>query len=60
MPLKRMTRIAEEVSTGHMDVEFEQMSNDEIGNLAKAFKRMQLSLEMAMKRIKRTQGGIGD
>ncbi|MCC5599858.1 Tll0287-like domain-containing protein [Nostoc favosum] len=60
MPLKRMTRIAEEVSTGHMDVEFEQMSNDEIGNLAKAFKRMQLSLEMAMKRIKRTQGGVGD
>ncbi|MEH1838712.1 MAG: DUF3365 domain-containing protein [Nostoc sp.] len=54
MPLKRMTRIAEEVSTGHMEVEFEQMSNDEIGNLAKAFKRMQLSLEMAMKRIKRT------
>ncbi|MHC5723696.1 MAG: c-type heme family protein [Nostoc sp.] len=60
MPLKRMTRIAEEVSTGHMEVEFEQMSNDEIGNLAKAFKRMQLSLEMAMKRIKRTQGGTGD
>ncbi|MEH2327074.1 MAG: DUF3365 domain-containing protein [Nostoc sp.] len=60
MPLKRMTRIAEEVSTGHMEVEFEQMSNDEIGNLAKAFKRMQLSLEMAMKRIKRTQGGMRD
>lgn len=60
MPLKRMTRIAEEVSTGHMEVEFEQMSNDEIGNLAKAFRRMQLSLEMAMKRIKRTQGGIGE
>jgi HAMP domain-containing protein len=60
MPLKRMTRIAEEVSTGHMEVEFEQMSNDEIGNLAKAFKRMQLSLEMAMKRIKRTQGGTGE
>ncbi|MGJ5628131.1 c-type heme family protein [Nostoc sp. CALU 1950] len=60
MPLKRMTRIAEEVSTGHLEVEFEQMSNDEIGNLAKAFKRMQLSLEMAMKRIKRTQGSTGD
>ncbi|WP_341526499.1 DUF3365 domain-containing protein [Nostoc sp. UHCC 0302] len=59
-PLKRMTRIAEEVSTGHMDVEFEQFSNDEIGNLAQAFKRMQLSLEMAMKRIKRTHGGTGN
>ncbi|MGI2905859.1 c-type heme family protein [Tolypothrix sp. VBCCA 56010] len=52
-PLKRITRVAEEVSTGHMDVEFEQFSNDEIGQLARAFRRMQLSLEMAMKRIKR-------
>lgn len=57
LPLKRITRIAEEVSTGHMDVDFDQMSNDEIGNLAKAFKRMKLSLEMAMKRIRRTHGG---
>ncbi|BAY44397.1 sensor protein [Scytonema sp. HK-05] len=57
IPLKRITRIAEEVSTGHMDVDFDQMSNDEIGNLAKAFKRMKLSLEMAMKRIRRTHGG---
>lgn len=57
LPLKRITRIAEEVSTGHMEVDFDQMSNDEIGNLAKAFKRMKLSLEMAMKRIRRTQGG---
>ncbi|MEC4888051.1 MAG: DUF3365 domain-containing protein [Scytonema sp. PMC 1070.18] len=56
LPLKRITRVAEEVSTGHMDVDFDQLSNDEIGNLAKAFKRMKLSLEMAMKRIKRTHG----
>ncbi|MFQ4145106.1 DUF3365 domain-containing protein [Chlorogloeopsis sp. ULAP02] len=55
-PLKRITRLAEEVSTGHMDVEFEQLSNDEIGNLAKAFKRMKLSLEMAMRRLKRPHG----
>ncbi|MFH7025792.1 MAG: DUF3365 domain-containing protein [Heteroscytonema crispum UTEX LB 1556] len=58
-PLKLITRVAEEVSTGHMDAEFEQLSNDEIGNLAKAFKRMKLSLEMAMKRIKRTHGNTG-
>ena len=58
-PLKRITRVAEEVSTGHMDVEFEQLTNDEIGNLARAFKRMKLSLEMAMKRIKRTPGNTG-
>ncbi|NJM70344.1 MAG: methyl-accepting chemotaxis protein [Scytonema sp. RU_4_4] len=57
IPLKRITRVAEEVSTGHLEVDFDQISNDEIGNLAKAFKRMKLSLEMAMKRIRRTQGG---
>ncbi|BDA66556.1 sensor protein [Calothrix sp. PCC 7716] len=55
-PLKRITRVAEEVSTGHMDVEFEQYSNDEIGNLAKAFRRMQFSLEMAMRRLKKSHG----
>ncbi|MBD2772792.1 Tll0287-like domain-containing protein [Iningainema tapete] len=58
-PLKRITRIAEEVSTGHMDVDFDELSNDEIGNLAKAFKRMKLSLDMAMKRIKRSHGSTG-
>ncbi|PLZ07271.1 c-type heme family protein [Fischerella thermalis] len=55
-PLKRLTRVAEEVSTGHMDVEFKQTTNDEIGNLAKAFKRMKCSLEMAIKRLKRNTG----
>ncbi len=59
LPLKYLTRVAEEVSTGHMDVEFNELSNDEIGKLAKAFKRMKLSLEMAMKRIKRTHGNTG-
>ncbi|MEA5593982.1 c-type heme family protein [Rivularia sp. UHCC 0363] len=54
LPLKRITRVAEEVSTGHMEVDFDQVSNDEIGNLARAFKRMKLSLEMAMKRLKNT------
>ena len=58
-PLKRMTRIAEEVSMGHMEAEFDQLSNDEIGSLAKAFKRMQLSLSMAMSRLNRTGGGTG-
>jgi HAMP domain-containing protein len=52
LPLKRITRIAEEISTGHLEVDFEQVSNDEIGNLVKAFRRMKLSLEMAMKRIR--------
>ncbi|MEM7556502.1 MAG: DUF3365 domain-containing protein [Cyanobacteria bacterium P01_A01_bin.84] len=60
-PLKKITRVAEEVSMGHMDVDFDSVSNDEIGNLAKAFKRMKLSLDKAMTRLKRppsgTQGG---
>ena len=50
-PLKKMARVAEEVSTGYMNAEFEQTANDEIGNLAEAFKRMKLSLAMAMNRI---------
>jgi HAMP domain-containing protein len=55
-PLKHITRVAEEVSTGHMDAEFDKFGNDEIGNLAKAFKRMQFSLEMAMNRLKKSHG----
>lgn len=58
-PLKRMTRKAEEVSMGHLEVEFDTSAKDEIGSLAKAFKRMQLSLEMAMKRLNRTHEGRG-
>lgn len=50
-PLKKMARVAEEVSTGYMDAEFEKTTNDEIGNLAEAFKRMKLSLAMAMNRL---------
>jgi HAMP domain-containing protein len=56
-PLKRITRTADEVSMGNLEMEFEQSSNDEIGNLAKSFGRMQMSLEMAMKRLKRSPGG---
>ncbi|GAA6622592.1 DUF3365 domain-containing protein [Scytonema sp. NUACC26] len=52
VPLKRITRVAEEVSIGHMDVDFEPLTNDEIGNLAKAFKRMKRSLNMAMKTLR--------
>lgn len=50
-PLKKIARVAEEVSIGYMDAEFEKTANDEIGNLAEAFKRMKLSLAMAMNRI---------
>lgn len=54
-PLNRMVTVADQVSTGHMDVEFEQDSEDEIGQLAAAFNRMKLSLSMAMRMLNRTQ-----
>lgn len=50
-PLKKIARVAEEVSTGYMDAEFELTTNDEIGNLAEAFQRMKFSLAIAMNRI---------
>ncbi len=54
-PLNRMVTVADQVSTGQMDVEFEQDSEDEIGQLAAAFNRMKLSLSMAMRMLNRTQ-----
>lgn len=56
IPLKRMVKTAEEVSRGNMDVEFEQVSNDEVGNIAHAFTRMKRSLMMAMDRINSSSG----
>ena len=48
-PLQKMAKIAESVSMGNMDSEFEQKTEDEIGTLAKAFNRMKSSLAMAKK-----------
>ncbi len=53
-PLKRMAEMAEEVSRGNMNIEFEQTSNDEVGMLARSFTRMKRSLMLAMDRINRT------
>ncbi len=52
-PLKRMAQVADQVSTGEMEVDFEHQSEDEIGILAAAFNRMKLSLVMAMKMLNR-------
>ncbi|MBO3464412.1 c-type heme family protein, partial [Aetokthonos hydrillicola] len=51
-PIKKVAQIAEAVSIGDMDAEFEKLSNDEIGSLAEAFTRMKISLTMAMKRFR--------
>lgn len=47
-PIDRMAKVANEVSMGNMDAEFEHESGDEMGKLAAAFNRMKTSLVMAM------------
>jgi protein-histidine pros-kinase len=51
-PLAKMSRIADEISTGNMHIpEFEVAGNDEIAVLARSFNRLRRSLEKAMKMI---------
>jgi methyl-accepting chemotaxis protein len=51
-PISKIVQVAEAVSTGDMDAEFEkEVSNDEIGSLVEAFTRMKLSLAMAIKKF---------
>ena len=50
-PIKQVAQVAEAVSTGDMDAEFEKVSNDEVGSLVEAFTRMKISLVMAMRRF---------
>ncbi|NES22710.1 MAG: DUF3365 domain-containing protein [Symploca sp. SIO3E6] len=47
-PLKQMSHLAKQVSTGNMGGEFEHHANDEIGILAASLNRMKVSLEIAM------------
>jgi HAMP domain-containing protein len=51
-PLAKMSRMADEISTGNMNIpEFEVAGNDEIAVLARSFNRLRRSLEKAMKMI---------
>ncbi|MEC4817233.1 MAG: DUF3365 domain-containing protein [Scytonema sp. PMC 1069.18] len=50
-PIKRVVHVAEAVSTGDFDAEFEKTSNDEIGSLVEAFTRMKLSLVIAINNL---------
>jgi HAMP domain-containing protein len=54
-PLNRMAKVANEVSMGNMEANFEQSSTDEIGKLSEAFNRMKTSLVMALDMLR--QGG---
>jgi HAMP domain-containing protein len=49
LPVRRISRLAEAVSLGNMDLpEFDDTSHDEIGALAQSFARMRRSLVAAM------------
>lgn len=50
-PIRKISHLAKEVSTGKISDNFEQTSNDEIGALAASFNRMKSSLEIAMKML---------
>lgn len=56
-PLNRMALAAEAASMGDPGAEFTVNSKDEVGKLAEAFNRMQLSLQMAMQRLDRYREG---
>jgi HAMP domain-containing protein len=54
-PLNRMANVANQISMGNMNAEFEPGSSDEIGKLAIAFNRMKTSLAMAMNMLDKKQ-----
>ncbi|MBI5593802.1 MAG: Cache 3/Cache 2 fusion domain-containing protein [Deltaproteobacteria bacterium] len=52
-PIIMLTDAAERMSMGDLSMKIETLSKDEIGTLAKAIKRMQNSLKMAMDRMQK-------
>ncbi|MGB5972732.1 MAG: DUF3365 domain-containing protein, partial [Nodosilinea sp.] len=56
-PLNSMALAAEAASMGDTGTEFTVKSKDEVGKLAEAFNRMQMSLQMAMQRLERYREG---
>ena len=52
-PLIRLAATADAISLGKLEQSFQVNSQDEIGFLADSFKKMQVSLRIAMKRISR-------
>ncbi len=51
-PIQKLTDAAERMSLGEMDVKIDVQSKDEVGLLAQAINRMQLSLKLAMNRLR--------
>ena len=54
--IKRISKVAEQVSVGDMDASFGRQNKDEIGDLAEAFNRMKYSLEIAINMLKKKKG----
>ena len=52
-PIIKLTDAAEKMSMGDLSMKIDTLSMDEIGTLAKAIKRMQNSLKMAMDRVQK-------
>ena len=51
-PIKKLTDVAERMSLGDLNAEIDIRSKDEVGLLAQAIGRMQVSLRMAMQRLR--------
>ena len=51
-PIIELANSAERMSKGQLNVSFEVESEDEIGHMADAFRRMQMSLRLAIRRLK--------
>ncbi len=47
-PINKMSNLSKKLSTGDMNVEFEEKRKDEIGILAASLNRLKISLQMAM------------
>ncbi|MDL1969757.1 MAG: HAMP domain-containing protein [Candidatus Desulfofervidaceae bacterium] len=56
-PILHLTDVAERISLGELGAPIEITSTDEIGDLADALRRMQVSLRKAVQRLQRRQRG---
>ncbi len=52
-PINKISHLSKKLSTGDLDVEFEQKNNDEIGVLAASLNRLKVSMKMAMELIQK-------
>jgi predicted Zn finger-like uncharacterized protein len=51
--IKSLTEVADRISVGELDMEINTKSKDEIGDLAEAIARMQVSIQLSIERLRR-------